>query len=139
MWTWLSYIIRRGLCAPVLVLAVDTFLDFTFDIYAKYPNYDIISHTVGGAAIAYLFYAAYRAPNSNKFIGTHSKFSFFLFSLSFCALVCVGWEFFEWLTDRYLGTDFQLGQSDTIGDFFFGLLGASVVGFWATRKLENKM
>jgi len=135
MWVWLRYIIRHGLWAPVAVLVIDTLLDFTFDIYANYPNYDILSHAVGGASIAYMFGAAYRAPNSDRFLGKHSKFSFFLFSLSFCGLVCIGWEFFEWLSDRNFATDFQLGQNDTMGDFFFGLLGAGLVSFWIARKV----
>ncbi len=137
MWAWVSYIIRRGLWAPVAVLAFDTFLDFTFDIYARYPSYDVVSHTLGGMAIAYLFSIAYRAPNAQKFLGSHSKFSYFLFSICFCGLVCIVWEFSEWLSDCYMGSQHQLGIGDTMGDFFFGLLGAGLVSFFCSRSLRQ--
>lgn len=137
MWDWLKYIARRGFWAPILVLVVDMFLDHTFDIYTKYPSYDIISHTFGGAAIAYLFSVAYKAPNARKFIGSHSRFSYFLFNLSFCALVCIAWEFFEWSSDHYYGSRHQLSLDDTMGDFFFGLLGAGIVAILKSGGMKT--
>jgi hypothetical protein len=56
-----------------------------------------------------------------------------LLSLLVVSMVTTGavcWEIFEWLSDAFLGTHFQLTLDDTIKDLALGLAGGAV---WVTR------
>jgi hypothetical protein len=46
--------------------------------------------------------------------------------VSLVASGAVCWEFYEWLSDRYLGTLFQLTLDDTIKDLALGLSGGII-------------
>lgn len=59
---------------------------------------------------------------------------FFVFVLSFVALIAVLWEFFEWGIDVVFRSATQGGLEDTLGDLFFGLLGGFFGFFYPNAR-----
>lgn len=60
--------------------------------------------------------------------GAHTTFALFIIFLSFAAFFGVLWEFFEFVTNRYIVHINFITYTDTLSDLFFDLLGG-VVGF----------
>jgi len=56
--------------------------------------------------------------------------------LGFTALVTIAWEFFEYFTDTYLGTELQSTVIETLKDMAVGLAGALPVATWLTADVS---
>ena len=79
----------------------------------------MIEHFLGGVWVASLMFCLMRNGSSPTF----------LYILGFVAFIGVGWEFFEFILDRYItmaGYTYLPGvYEDTLSDLFFDLFGGS--------------
>jgi ABC-type nitrate/sulfonate/bicarbonate transport system permease component len=65
----------------------------------------------------------------------------FVLVVSLVTTGAVCWEVYEWLSDHYLGTHFQVSLNDTVKDLVLGMSGA-VFYAWLTihsRTLDEQM
>lgn len=106
------------------------FLGTTIDLYNKIDNYDTIMHFVSGMFEAYLGFYLLKNKGNNKLIT-------FLFILGFVSFISVGWEIFEFASDKVFKTDPQrvklTGVDDTMKDLIVALLGSLVVYFFKKK------
>jgi hypothetical protein len=120
---WLTTSLRQGVWAPGLVLAFWAVAAKGFDAFIKYPNLDIPTHLFGGLASAYFFDVC--IVNLRYALGQIHVYLRLALSFSLVAVIAICWEFAEFLSDLFLGSHLNLGVPDTLGDLFFGLVGAS--------------
>lgn len=108
---------------PACVFVFSNFIGRVFDAYLIYPWLDIPMHFLGGISIAFTGTLFLRFFKEEGFIGINKGFLQVLLIVSLVALVAVLWEFYEFLMLYLFGILMQLSLEDTMGDFFFGLLG----------------
>jgi hypothetical protein len=116
--------LRRTAWAPLAVVAAHVVGGHLLDVYAWWPEYDMPMHFLGGAAIAYVLRAVLDAAAREELLGTPNALAHALLALGLAAAVTILWEFYEFLSDRWLGTNTQIDLADTLGDLLLGLLGA---------------
>ncbi len=110
------------------ILIVFHFIAFFGDLYQSYNGLDKISHFLGGFWLTILFshlVQRFKWPEGS-----------FITVLGWVALFTIFWEFHEFLADKLINNGnlkMQVSVSDTMGDLFFGLLGATI--FLAWKKL----
>ncbi len=114
------------------VLVAFHLIIFFSDLYSRYDGLDKISHLLGGFWLAVFFsYLIIRLDWPSQ--------SFFTI-LGWVALFAIFWEFHEFVADIFIKSKnfkMQISASDTTGDLFFGLLGASIFLVW--KKLLSLM
>ena len=130
--TWGIDTLREAAWAPLSVLGVYG-LGLTFHVFKLFPALDMPVHFLGGFMITYFYRAALR--HSQKLVG---EIPFPIQVLS--AITCTGttavlWEFYENISDYFVGTHMVRGLHDTIIDLLMGLLGALVLSlFYRERR-----
>ena len=103
MAVWLSWAItslRRAAWAPISVLMLHVVAVQCFDIYSRFPDFDMPMHFVGGAAIAHFFVACYRSASERELLGQPAAVVFPPMILGLTCLAAVVWEFAEFAGDR---------------------------------------
>ncbi len=109
------------------VLVIFHLVVFFGDFYLRYDGLDKVSHFLGGLWLAVFFsYLVSRLKWPDQPLFT---------ILGWIALVIIFWEFHEFIADIFIKNKnfkMQINASDTMGDLFFGLLGATI--FLAWRK-----
>jgi len=94
-----------------------------FDAYDSYPRLDIPMHFLGGVSIAYFFHRASLAASAHGLLGRFHRVTHIVLVFALTCTATVFWEFAEFVTDRYLRTNAQIGLDDTLKDMFFGTCG----------------
>ena len=133
MAVWLSWAItslRRAAWAPIAVLMLHVAAVQCFDIYSRFPDFDMPMHFVGGVAIAHFFVACYRSASERELLGQPAAVVFPPMILGLTCLAAVVWEFAEFAGDQMLGTHSQPSLADTMLDLLLGLLGGTVLIVW---------
>ena len=106
--------------------------------YEAFPPLDTPMHLLGGLAIAFFLWTAYSIGTRSGTLGQPNSTAIALLTVTSTAASAVLWEFAEFLSDGYLGTNTQKGLEDTLLDLLLGLVGGAVfVGvmwFWQSRK-----
>ena len=117
----------------IIVLSIDVIagkagLYYTIDIF------DDVMHFGGGLAIAIVYVLLLKIVQEEKVTGEMNPLISFMFVVSLVALTAVAWEFYEYLLDVFLPSEFlrQPSIKDTMGDLFLGLVGGSL-GFLITK------
>lgn len=128
--------IIKAFYPPALLYFFQYIVGGVFRVYIIWPAFDIPMHFLGGCAIALTAFFLLRIASEQGWMKIHSKLVQLIFIVSFVALFATLWEFYEFLTDRYLGTFNQPSIADTMGDMFLGLLGGfilSLIKFSASK------
>ncbi len=112
--------------APVLVFGLHVIFSRVLGTYLVFPPLDIPMHFFGGMAIIYFFTYLFAAAAAFGFLGSPNRMALLLLSFFSACSSAVFWEFAEFLSDRYLGTQAQLGLNDTLSDMLLGIAGALV-------------
>lgn len=108
-------------------------------LYSWYPHYDIFMHFAGGVAMAVFAFALFdHNIKSISFISKnkiYKRLFYFLLVVGFVMLVGVGWEWYEFLSDKIMVTNFgwviaQTSVVDTMKDLLFDFCGATCVVLW---------
>ncbi len=95
-----------------------------------------IVHFLGGLSIAVTAYFILQKIKNYNVIKTNTKLADFFLILFFVMSITVFWEFYEFLSDKYLFTSAQPSVADTMKDMFMGMLGAISFGVgWAVSYL----
>ena len=84
---------------------------------------DIPLHFMGGVAIAWMALILWQRWHARRWIPAIPSWLLAWTVFGTVALFGIFWEFYEWLSDQYLGTITQPSLADTMGDFFMDLLG----------------
>jgi hypothetical protein len=129
---WIKTTLTQAAWAPLVVFLVYGVGAKIFDVYLTFPNLDIPTHFLGGAAMAYFFLAA--IEHSQHLLGAIPRAIQALLAIGLSTWVAVVWEFLEYGSDLLLRTQMNLGVRDTLSDLFFGVLGAFVVAGLAYRR-----
>ncbi len=127
---WIALSLRRAAWAPLLLFGMHVVASRGFDAYRRYPPLDIPMHFFGGVAIAYFFaHAALVAPHCGLTRAT-DRLTHAVLVLALTCSATVGWEWAEFVSDRFLGTHAQVDLADTMKDMLMGSLGVlSLVAF----------
>jgi hypothetical protein len=123
---WKQIIVAFSPSFIVLVLHVFVYY---FGVYYDYPWVDIPMHFLGGCAIALLVLLIMPLLSQLRALRVPHPFVRFAVVMAFVALAALLWEFMEFGLDFFFDARNQAGLLDTMGDFFFGLLGGGV-GFF---------
>lgn len=108
---------------PAAVFLLDEIFLYTTNSYDRLPWLDIPMHFIGGVAMAYSYTVFFRLLLERRLVGAMHPWVKILFIVSLVSLTAVVWEWHEFLRDVFLGEHTQLGEADTMGDFFLGVLG----------------
>lgn len=114
----ITQLLRVAAWAPLLVLVAH-------QISMRTPwrsdlNWTI--HFLGGAAAAYFVYHA--ARTYARELGPLRPLAHHLLAFALASVVAIGWEFAEFVIDHLWRWRLQQSLTDTMGDLFFGMLGA---------------
>jgi len=93
---------------------------------------DIPLHLSGGLIAALCFLCFVAALHRNEGMRRIPRWLRCMLVLGFTALVTIAWEFFEYFTDTFLGTELQSTVIETLKDMAVGLIGALPVATWLT-------
>lgn len=137
--------LQRSALIIGLILAVHAIAIFS-GWYDSNQWFDIPMHFAGGFAMAFLGLTLWEMTvqkvQFQKNVSESAKqFFYFLAILGFVATIGIAWEWYEFMFDTYASQvsleirPAQMGLSDTMGDFFFDLLGAAVA-FVLFRRRE---
>ncbi len=122
-------LLRAAAWAPILVL-------LAHQVSMRTPwrsdlNWTI--HFLGGAAAAYFLFHAARA--CARELGTLRPVTHHLLAFALAVVVALGWEFAEFTIDHLWRWRLQQSLTDTMGDLFFGTIGAATaLGIVALRE-----
>jgi hypothetical protein len=95
-------------------------------------------HLMGGLAIAFFLWTAYSIAARSGVFGQPNTSAIAVLTLTSAVASAVLWEFAEFLSDRYLGTNTQKGLEDTLLDLLLGLIGgAAFVGVAWFRRMRS--
>ena len=117
---------------------------FGYSLQASWGDYQILGwpnrvvHILGGVSFAVVGYFVLDLAKKSKLVNTSNRFIDFILILFFVMSVSVFWEFWEFLSDKYLRTNSQSSVADTVKDMFMGMLGAVLFGFgWLIARLKS--
>ena len=116
--------LRRHAWLPLAVFLAHELCAHVVDGYRRWPAIDIPLHFLGGAAIACFARGALDVFTERRLLRAPDPLLrlMLLFALATTAAVC--WEFAEWTSDRFLGTNCQMNDlDDTLLDLCMGMLG----------------
>src|SRR5262245_16808670 len=112
-------ICRRAAWAPLAVLIGH----FVFaELFGHEPYVDPVMHFSGGLAAAFFFHIATR--EGKNIFGQLTKLGSDSMSFGLTCAVAVFWEFGEFCSDAFLGTNVQENNVNTMSDLVLGVAGA---------------
>ena len=120
---WVFSAVRAAGWAPIVVFGAHVVSSRVLSLYSAFPPLDIPMHLAGGAAIGFFFWRSLQLPESRFAVGEMVPTAAGLLSFAAVGTAAVVWEFAEWLSDRYVGTQAQLGLEDTLLDMSLGIVG----------------
>lgn len=122
---------------PALVFVFNKLVNMQLDLYSMFPWLDIPMHFIGGASIAVSTALLWRYKYDNQKTTVISRSFIFFWIIGIVSFTAIVWEFYEFTSDYFFHTEWQIGATDTTGDLFFGLLGGCVAGWYLTRGFNR--
>ena len=116
--------VRRYGWLPIAVFLAHEYCSHVLDGYGRWPAIDIPMHFLGGFAMAYFLDGALRTFRDRALLRAPEPILRLLLVFALVGTIATFWEFAEWISDRYFGTNCQMGDlDDTLLDQLVGLLG----------------
>ncbi len=115
--------LARMLLPPGAVVLLHGLFSLGLGLYDHLPSLDIAMHLAGGMTVAYSFGVLLDLLEAHRLIGFGHELVRAFVIASLVTSAATGWEFVEFLCDRFAGTRAQLGLQDTLGDILVGILG----------------
>ena len=112
--------------APTIVFVAHMILWHGVGAYEALPLLDLPMHLLGGSAIAFFLWTTYSVISRSDTFGQPNTRAIAVLTLTSTATCALLWEFAEYLSDRYLGTNTQKGLEDTLLDMLLGIIGGAV-------------
>jgi hypothetical protein len=110
---------------PLAVLIVLHVVFLSLDLYSV-AHLDSVMHLVGGIVLAMCLYGILGSAIGRGWCPDPGKIVSALLVVSLVTTGAVGWEFYEWLSDRLFDTHLQPSVTDTVKDLLLGLLGGAL-------------
>jgi len=126
----LRHPLLRAAAFPAVVLAAYLLVRARYGEVAHWPPFNVITHVVGGLAVAHLAGVAL-APVAGALRGRTRTLVQLVGIFALTATVAVSWEFFECLVARLYGVRGPSAGGDTLRDIAAGMSGA--LAYLATR------
>ncbi|HLO32195.1 MAG TPA: hypothetical protein VK249_23805 [Anaerolineales bacterium] len=123
---------------PMTVLLVHFVAITLLHLYKIFPNLDIPFHYVGGLAVAFTSAQILSYLEKEELSAPLNRVICLVLIISLTATAAVFWEFGEFISDKFLGTDFQLGLADTMKDQFMGILGGATLALIYFRRTGRR-
>jgi hypothetical protein len=120
---WVKQSLREAAWAPLVVFGLHVVALGVFDTYANFPQFDLLMHFFGGVVMAFFFHRASINASLQGISAPYHAVTHRLLVFTSTCTVAVFWEFAEFITDWYFGSQTQGGLTDTMGDLFFGGVG----------------
>lgn len=123
-----------------LLIVVSLFLHYGgeyqgwYDIF--YPYYDKIAHLITSVTVALLGFLVVLLMERYAKTNFSAGMVFFMIIVLTMAMGAF-WEIYEFTFDTAFGTDLQHGNTDTMIDLIFDLVGALIVAFFGTWYLKK--
>ena len=115
--------LARMLLPPGAVVLLHGLFSLGLGLYGHVPSLDIAMHLAGGMTVAYSFGVLLDLLEAHRLIAFGHELVRAFVIASLVTSAATGWEFVEFLCDRFAGTRAQLGLRDTLGDILVGILG----------------
>jgi len=115
--------LREAAWAPLLVFGIHLLAFLVFDTYKYFPDFDVPMHSLGGVVMAFFLNRAFISASKLGIIGRYHPITHRLLVFTSTCTVAVSWEFAEYGTDWWLGTQIQGTLEDNLGDLFWGAIG----------------
>jgi len=132
---WVLLTFLKSAWAPVAILFY-YWIATGLGLFRWFPSLDNPSHVVGGILITYFFRSA--IVNSQKLNGNIPKPVQILFAFTCAGTTTILWEFYENILDMVFNMHVARSLRDTLGDLFFGLLGAFILSiFYSIRSIKK--
>ena len=131
---WITSTVRESAWAPLGVFLF-YLIARSLQLFSVFPTLDIPTHVLGGAVITYFYRVAIR--NVQKLVGEIPFPIQVIFAFTCTATTTIFWEFYEYIFDFFFHTEMVRGVTDTIVDFFFGLLGALAISLFYRRRTRE--
>lgn len=128
---WVRDTLREAAWAPLGVFLF-YLIARSLQLFSLFPSLDIPTHFLGGMVITYFYRVAIR--NAQKVVGEIPFPVQVLFALTCAGTTMIFWEFYEYIFDFFFHTQMVRGVTDTMVDFFVGLLGALAVSLFYRRQ-----
>ena len=122
----LGEIVLRALWLPLAVLLLHLFGMFVLGVYDMVSHLDVLTHLVGGAAIAWFFRRSLGILRRHRILEPVDTRSDVLILLGLVCAATVAWEMGEYVLDSLAGTRWQQSLEDTLKDQLSGLVGGVV-------------
>ena len=120
---------------PFLVFMLNYTLGSVFsDQYYAAVHADIPMHFFGGMSIAYSAWRATALLERKGLLVIRNGALRAFAIVCVVMLVAVVWEFYEFLSDHFVGTHYQPNNADTMKDLCMGMIGAIIFLF---AKMET--
>ena len=94
--------------------------------YYSIPNLDSAMHFAGGISLGIFIFGLLGKAIRKGWCPDPGRALLLVLIVSLVTTGAVFWEIYEWLSDTYLGTHFQLTLDDTVKDLVLGLAGGIV-------------
>ncbi len=130
-------LVRRAGWAPILVFLLHVLIARVLDGYINFPPLDIPMHLAGGWAMAYFLSECFAALPEGFIAPGGRKAVEAVMVLNLTTVTAVLWEFAEFLSDQWLGSQAQVGLEDTLLDLALGMVGA--VGYVGLALLRGTL
>ena len=128
---WVFTTLREAAWAPLGVFSL-YLVALHFQVFKLFPLADIPTHFLGGVAITYFYRVAIR--RSQILAGEIPFLVQVLFAFTCTGTTTIFWEWHEYVSDFFFNTQMIRGVTDTIVDFFIGLMGALVLSLLYRRR-----
>lgn len=128
---WTIDTLREAAWAPVSVFLF-YLIARSLQLYNLFPPLDIPTHFLGGVVITYFYRVAIR--NAQKLVREIPIPIQVIFAFTCAGTTMIFWEFYEYIADFLFDSKMVRGVTDTIVDFFVGLLGALVLSLFYRRQ-----
>jgi hypothetical protein len=123
----LAQTLRDAGWAPAAVFVLHLVAARVFNAYRRFPDLDIPMHLLGGIAIAFFFHKTFLNASRLQLLPPYHRLNHIALAFGFTCAAAVFWEFAEFLSDRYLGTNAQGDDlRDTLFDMLLGISGGSL-------------
>jgi hypothetical protein len=133
---WLNNAFKQAAWAPLLIFVVYAIVAKAFSAYLIWPWLDMPTHFLGGMAITYFYIVAVK--HAQQVVALIPRAIRMALALGLTAISAIVWEFLEFASDKWLGTQMNLGVADTLSDLFFGLLGGALMLLISMRASSTR-
>jgi len=106
-------------------------------LYNTFPLYDKIAHFISAVFVSFLAFIVIYILDE-YWEGLHmDKYAMAFFVIVATMAMGVAWEFNEWITDLFFGTNSQRGLQDTMTDLLVDTIGGTIMAIVGVNMIKS--